>query len=98
MSKYKCPKCEMEVDAKKAKENGLTLKRMGEISYFCSKDCLEKFKKNPINLPEKCAKCMKKCSLEETTWKIKHKGILYCFCSEKCKKEFQKKQFGHVVY
>lgn len=92
------PVCEMEVDVKKAKKEKLVLKKDGETLYFCCKDCLDKFKKDPTYTSIKCAECMKECNLEETLWKIKHKGKIYCFHSEKCKKNFQKKHFGGVIY
>lgn len=81
----------MEINAGEAEKKELVVEVNGEKFYFCSEDCLEKFKKEPLYTPTKCAECMKKCDLKKTIWKINHEEVLYCFDSEKCKNEFQKK-------
>jgi len=92
------PTCGMEVNTTKAKKKGLVLRKDKETFYFCSKDCLGKFKVDSNSIPTKCAKCMKECDLEKTLWKIKHKGKFYCFCCKNCKHDFQEKEFGEIIY
>lgn len=94
----KDPVCGMEIDETNAKKKKLMLTKGKEKLYFCSKDCLSKFQTDPSYEPTKCAKCMKKCDLKKTKWKIKHKGKVYCFCCKNCKHDFQMKKFGEILY
>ena len=50
----KDPICGMEVDSEKAKKKGLFFEQSGKINYFCSENCVDKFKsKTPEYKSEK---------------------------------------------
>lgn len=87
------PVCGMKIKKSDAKAN---YEYKGNSYYFCSEECLEKFKKNPeqyANTAEEMVTCpvsgetIKK---SKAAGKYEYKGETYYFCCPKCQEKFVK--------